>query len=1005
MAIKTDPDNSLEKMDLIRKGEKKELHTSLRPRKQSYISENKPPNRENGSFQPDPDLLHSLFQISNKLSESYDPDSIMTMLGEELRSHNLDCMIILIDEDTNDTYVQNHTIAQKSLFTAERITNSKLSSIKRPLSDWPRNIQLVFTSGTQLFIENMNAVIAEFIPLPKQINKLALSSIGVTADTHGAFLPLQNQERIFGCLSIWGKTLNESEMKTYMLFASQIASTMEHARLLRLSDQKNKLLSRSSSLVRSLNYVSVQISSTQNIDAVFNILGEELEKLGLHCLIVLLDDDDEAVSIRYVSYSFDEVNRIQSLIKSKIIGHKIPLSSKTEVIRKSLEQNEPLFLQNLSDVAKQAFPHLTKAVIQKILLSVGITEDTAAVTMSIDYQNSTYGSLFIWGESLREEDFPAFKVFANQVANVIEYVELLNISQEENQMRKKVQEKLEKSRKELREIFELAHDAILLIDPENNSVIDVNDRASEIYGFARDAFRGMDLEVLNPDMRNMERLIDRTMTDGTCNGYKIIHYRKDGQEIKLEINSSVIEYGEKPTIQCISRDITERDKYENMLKHAANHDALTNLPNRVMFKNRLEYAIKRAKRYQEVGFAVLYMDLDNFKRINDSLGHPVGDQYLIEFSKIIKSIIRETDIAARLGGDEFAILLEDTHKQEDAEQFCSRLLQAMSEPIHINSQDFVISASIGIVMSSSETTSADAYLRNADIAMYQAKRKGRKRYSFFRKGMHTGLLQKVNLETRMRKALEHNEFFLEYQPIINVSKNTIQGYEALVRWQTPDSGVIPPASFIPIAEETGLIHELGKWVLKEACKQIQDWKYQNMIPIESEISVNVSAVQLSRPKFPDEILEILNSTGLKPEYLSIEITESAFITDPFVTETTLQGIRDLNINIHLDDFGTGYSSLSFLAKFPINAIKIDKRFVMEMGEGKNLALVKSMLVLSQALGIEIIAEGVETQSQLQALINMGCQNMQGFYFSKPLGAASVTNFSYPLPPNSAVANS
>ncbi|MBN1267722.1 MAG: EAL domain-containing protein [Anaerolineales bacterium] len=950
-----------------------------------------------GKSQSENELFNILYQISNKVSYTNDPEMVFTILGDELRSHDLDCMVIFLDEKEQTAHIAYHTMSPDVLKTAEKFFNAKFTTENKPLYEWAAQLHPVFVEGDSLYLTDFNEIVTTFIPLPKTLALSALTVLGITSGTRGAFLPMQTQGKNLGSLSIWGKEFKESDLEICRLFSSQIASAIEHARLQAAKERQNLLLTRSNSLIKTLDNVSLQISSADNADTILNILGTELNKLGLQCLVTFKDQEANTATIRYLSYGPKLIKKIQSAINTRVIGYRISLSGESDWMAQFLQQRDPVFFHNITDMLYDSFPHIPAQLFKKMLELLNISKGTSGIILSLDYQNSIIGSLIIWGDFLNEDDIPAYSVFASQVANIIEYARLLNTAREENRIRKETQKKLEKSRQELRGIFELAHDAILLIDPENRMIIDVNDRASDIYRFTREEFRGMDLADLNPDLRIAEWLIDRTVTDGHCNGCHVIHFQKSGEEMKLEFNSSLIEFNDKPVIQCIGRDITERDKYENMLKHAANHDALTNLPNRVMFKNRLKYAIARSKRYKEVGFSVLYIDLDDFKRINDSLGHPSGDRYLIEFSKKLVQIIRETDLVARLGGDEFAVLLEDTHQSEDAVHFCNRLMHSLIEPIRIDDQEFVVTASIGIVMSSPEITSADSYLRNADIAMYKAKKNGKRCYSIYSDGMHTGLLQKVHMETRIRRAMQLNEFFLEYQPIINVTQNQIQGYEALIRWQPPDSSVIPPASFIPVAEEIGLIHKLGKWVLQEACNQIQTWKHQKTIHPDSTISVNVSAIQLSHPQFPEEVRKILNDTGLEPEYLSLEITESAFVTDPFITETTLQAIRDLNVHIHLDDFGTGYSSLSFLAKFPINAIKIDKRFVMEIQQGNNLALVKSMLVLSQALGIEIIAEGVETQNQLQALINMGCQNMQGFYFSKPLAASKVSGFSYPTP--------
>jgi Amt family ammonium transporter len=436
-------------------------------------------------------------------------------------------------------------------------------------------------------------------------------------------------------------------------------------------------------------------------------------------------------------------------------------------------------------------------------------------------------------------------------------------------------------------------------------------------------------------------------------------------------------------------DITERKKAELMLRHQAFHDPLTNLPNRFLLMDRLEHAIQRAKRGHN-HFAVLFLDMDRFKLINDSLGHVMGDTLLTHMAAKVRSCLREEDTLARFGGDEFVILAEDLRDPPQPVRIAQRILQCLQDPVKINGNTIYISTSIGIVLGSPRYMRAEQVIRDADTAMYRAKAMGKGCYAIFDEDMHTKAVQRLDMENELRQGIQRGEFVLHYQPIINLADQSIIGFESLVRWNHPRKGLVGPDQFIPIAEETGLIVPLGEWVLVESCRQMQNWMQHVPFRREMLIHVNVSGVQLKRAEFLDRVRWCLHETGLPSHCLKLEITESMLMSLKDKAVTILDEIRQLHVQIGIDDFGTGYSSLSYLHRFPVDTLKIDRSFVMGSDKDKeNVQIIKAILSLAHALGINVVAEGIESPSQLAMLATMSCEYGQGYHFSRPLPARQV----------------
>ena len=438
-------------------------------------------------------------------------------------------------------------------------------------------------------------------------------------------------------------------------------------------------------------------------------------------------------------------------------------------------------------------------------------------------------------------------------------------------------------------------------------------------------------------------------------------------------------------------DLSLKRQTQEHLLYSTLHDALTGLPNRSLFTERLRHAMRRAARHPDDLFAVLFLDLDRFKDVNDNLGHFAGDELLRAVARRLEACLRPEDTVARLSGDEFAILLESITEASDAGRVAERIEEALSFPINLAGAEVVTSASMGIVTSSMAHDQPEQLLRSADMAMYRAKAAGRARYEMFDRTMHTDALERLQMETDLRRAVELNEFRLHYQPLVSLKTGRVTGLEALVRWNHPTRGLVHPGDFIPIAEETGLIVPMGRWVLDEACRQMKEWHQTHPREVPLTIGVNLSVKQFSQPDIVDQIQGSIASSGIDAGSLRIEITESAIIDKGKTSGAILQRIRDLGVQIYLDDFGTGYSSLSYLHGLPIDAIKIDRAFVSNMDtDEKNLRLVRTILTLAEIVGVRAEAEGISTSEQLRELRSLSCEQGQGYLFSAPITKEAVS---------------
>jgi diguanylate cyclase (GGDEF)-like protein len=462
--------------------------------------------------------------------------------------------------------------------------------------------------------------------------------------------------------------------------------------------------------------------------------------------------------------------------------------------------------------------------------------------------------------------------------------------------------------------------------------------------------------------------------------------RRYEQEYRLSIQNQALQ---KVNLE-LQHEIQERRRAEAQLAHDSLHDALTGLPNRTLLTQRLEQIIHNTQTRSGYQFALLYIDLDRFKIINDSLGHLAGDQFLVTITHRLLQCLRSQDMVARLGGDEFTILLEPVHGTTEATNIAQRILDVICAPLTLQGHMLFPSASIGIVIGSAAYQNTMNVLRDADLAMYEAKKTGKACYALFSTELHTQTFQFLQIESALRQALEHQEFRLHYQPIVSLRSGDLIGFEALIRWQHSEKGFISPAEFIPIAEETGFIIPLGEWVLREACRQLHLW--HQTFPDQGQliISVNLASKQLRQPELVSVIDSILAEMGLKGQFLKLELTESMLIDDIERVLQTLHSIRVRGIQLSIDDFGTGYSSLSYLPRFPINALKIDRSFTSRMvSDPENLEIVRAIISLAKSINIEVIAEGIETSAEITQLQQLGCGFGQGYWFSKPLGSEAA----------------
>ncbi|MBV9774713.1 MAG: EAL domain-containing protein [Gemmatimonadetes bacterium] len=555
-----------------------------------------------------------------------------------------------------------------------------------------------------------------------------------------------------------------------------------------------------------------------------------------------------------------------------------------------------------------------------------------------------------------------------------------------------------------RAVFEGAAMGIGIVNMEGR-FIEANAAFLRMVGYDLDEVREMPFTSLNhPDDNARNVPLFRQLVAGKLSHYQMEkRYRcKDGSFLPVRLTTSVVRDAAGQPRFCVAmvEDITERHRaeaerreLEERLRHSALHDPLTGLPNRVLLMERLAAAVERCDEEEGVACAVLFLDLDRFKVINDSLGHFVGDQLLCSVANRLRECVRGTDTVARFGGDEFVILLDGTDASQ-AVAVAGRIQRELAAPFDLDGYEAFTTASIGVALAERPDERPEHLLRNADMAMYRAKGAGMAQCAVFDRSMHAAALERLQLETDLRHALQRGELRLHYQPLVHLGTGRVAALEALARWEHPEQGMISPARFIPVAEDTGMILPLGSWVLAEAARQLAEWRAEIPEVDALEVSVNVSPKQLRDPGLVEEIRALLEEHALPPRCLKLELTESSMLDDPAASAALLHRLKGMEVELYLDDFGTGYSSLSYLHQLPLNAIKIDRSFIHGL-EGSpserqgNTEIVRTIVTLARSLEVPVVAEGVETPEQLAALRELGCDYGQGYLFSRPVESGAA----------------
>ncbi|MCD6525587.1 MAG: EAL domain-containing protein [Desulfuromonas sp.] len=559
--------------------------------------------------------------------------------------------------------------------------------------------------------------------------------------------------------------------------------------------------------------------------------------------------------------------------------------------------------------------------------------------------------------------------------------------------RKKAEKALLSSEERFRTIFESSVAGIAMLAPDGH-FLQANPAFCQFLGYTFKELRQMKItDVTHPD--DIEQTLNRRNIAQANRSRAIVcekrYLRKDGSVFWAQLSSTWFFDDEGQPIYTVPviQDITRRKEAEERIRELAYYDSLTGLPNRSLFNDRLEQTMAQVRR-RNGEFALMFLDLDRFKGVNDTLGHAVGDAMLCEAARRLSACLRGNDTVARLGGDEFVIILADYKDDANLPKIAEKILREMSRPFDLGVREVFGSTSVGIALYPNDGENPADLLRRADMAMYAAKDNGGNTFQFYSAEMNARAVSRMDMEASMRRSLDNEEFFIEYQPQIDLVTNKVAGVEALLRWQHPQLGVIPPTEFIPLAEETNLILPLGEWVLRKVFEQCVCWQEQGYLPFR--VGVNVSGRQFVQPDFVEMVCTLLDETGADPELLEFEITESVVMKDVDAAVITLQHLKELGINMAIDDFGTGYSSLSCLKHLPLNRLKIDKSFIVDLQHNADdRAIVEATIAMAKRLDLDVTVEGVETEGQYGFVRKRDCDVVQGFYFSKPLSATAVAD--------------
>ncbi len=600
----------------------------------------------------------------------------------------------------------------------------------------------------------------------------------------------------------------------------------------------------------------------------------------------------------------------------------------------------------------------------------------------IKIRDNVYGVVEFFSHEIREPDHDLLEMVADIGIKIGQFVE-----------RKIAEEALAKFQERFRGIYESSKDAIGYATLDG-MLLDVNDAFTKLTGLSKEELVGRTYRDLTPEEHHKFEAdtISKVIKTGDSAEYEKEFLRKDRTRVPVVLTAFVVKAreGQPVALAMIVKDITERKQAEEQLRQLAFYDVMTSLPNRQLFTHYLKLAIRRAARDQDYLFAILFLDLDRFKVINDSLGHVQGDHLLQAVVRRLETCVRPGDTIARFGGDEFTILLDPIKELSDATRVADRIHSALLPPFTLDGHEVVTGASVGIAINAAGYDQPEHILRDADTALYRAKTAGRGRTEIFDRDMHSQVLKRLQLETNLRRAIERQEFLIYYQPIVSLESGHLAGFESLIRWNHPDRGIVSPVEFIPVAEDTGLIVTIGQWLLRTACSQLRLWQTHIQDAGSLYVSVNLSSKQFLQPDLVEQIDATLRETGLDTQSLRLEITETVLMEHAEIIDKILERLKARGLQLYLDDFGTGYSSLSYLHRFAVDALKIDQSFVRRMSSiNKDLAIVRTIMTLARSLGIKTVAEGVETPEQLAQLRKLGCHSGQGYYFSKPVDVQAV----------------
>jgi diguanylate cyclase (GGDEF)-like protein/PAS domain S-box-containing protein len=555
--------------------------------------------------------------------------------------------------------------------------------------------------------------------------------------------------------------------------------------------------------------------------------------------------------------------------------------------------------------------------------------------------------------------------------------------------RVKAEKLLKESEEKFRSLIEQAADSFFLIGTDG-TFTDVNPTACEVLNYSKEELLKMNIGMIFSDLPEKIKLLNTGCKGNESSNFEDVMTGKNEAKIPVDVKIRLINVGEKQMYFALCRDIRDKKRAEEKMKYMAYHDALTDLPNRWYIQSYLENYIVDEKTGQSI-LGVILLDLDHFKVINDSLGHDAGDHLLKEVARRLKAVTDNRDIIlARFGGDEYILLVPCLSEEEKIFFVCEKIMQAMENPFYIYGQKFNVSASFGISFYPKDGSDLHTLIKNADLAMYRSKEKGRNCYTFYNPMMKKHAVERMDLEILLRKALEKNEFILHYQPKIDLKTGQTYGFEALIRWKKSENQILYPDSFIHIAEETGLIIPIGEWAMREACRQCKEWHdagYDHLT-----VSVNLSPKQFYKHNLEECVVSVLEETGLAPWALELELTEGIVMEHPEEAAIVLQNLKDLGIKLSIDDFGTGFSSLSYLKIFPIDTLKIDKSFIMNLERDEaNATIASAVISLAHSLNLKVVAEGVENKEQYQFLMLGSCDLVQGYYISKPVEAGEIMN--------------